>query len=165
MRKKNTLTETFKNIRRKLVGKVSKKEKSSLRKVFKLTVALGIFIGTPLGVARLNLKTILRLTASNFTLDKFENGSDAVDSDDSGGETNANKTLAGLGRTTLNLSFGNRSSPERQLGNTLSELELLDTFRIVSYKSDIDSEISFSDWLVNEKLKKGYTKNNIWFYH
>ena len=54
---------------------------------------------------------------------------DVVDSDDSGGETNANKTLAGLGRTTLNLSFGNRSSPERQLGNTLSELELLDTFR------------------------------------
>ena len=39
MRKKNTLTETFKNIRRKLVGKVSKKEKSSLRKVFKMTVA------------------------------------------------------------------------------------------------------------------------------
>ena len=75
------------------------------------------------------MKTILRLTASNFTLDKFENGSDVVDSDDSGGETNANKTFAGLGRTTLNLSFGNRSSPERQLGNTLSELELLDTFR------------------------------------
>ena len=55
-----------------------------------------------------------------------------VDSDDSGADTNADKTLAGLGRTTLNLSFGNRSSPERQLGNTLSELELLDTFRIVS---------------------------------
>lgn len=101
-------------------------------------------------------------------MDKFENGSDVVDSDDSGAETNANKTLAGLGRTTLNLSFGNRSSPERQLGNTLSELELLDTFRIVSYKSEIypiDSEMSISDWLINEKLKKGYTKNNIWFYH
>ena len=161
MRKKNTLTETFKNIRRKLVGKVSKKEKSSLREVFKGSLDRTFFV-------RKILKTFMRLTASNFTLDKFENGSDVVDSDDSGGETNANKTFAGLGRTTLNLSFGNRSSPERQLGNTLSELELLDTFRIVSYKSEIypiDSEMSISDWLINEKLKKGYTKNNIWFYH
>ena len=50
-RKKNTLTETFKNIRRKLVGKVSKKEKSSLREVFILTFARQDFF------VRINLKT------------------------------------------------------------------------------------------------------------
>lgn len=118
----------------------------------------------------------MRLTASNFTLDKFENGSDVVDSDDSGGETNANKTLAGLGRTTLNLSFGNRSSPETQLGNTLSELELLDTFRdtlrtifgfIINVEDLSDDENSSgrlskccfsSDWLSRVRLSFDWSK-------